>query len=755
MKKKAIKIAASTAVAASAFVAAAPAAQQADAATNVNQLITDAQNAGTVLKWAISVEGSANFVDRPYDHYNAAKKAIANAEKAAAKLSGSEKLSTDAKLVEPKLQVKRAGAYIDAITSSEKIKTLTAGLDSAIKTNDIEKVEAAYHTATAEYRKQAALLDRVYGQSTRDEIRNKVKPSIEKLVADVKNEVTVNMLAKAADTDLKANKFADASKKIAEAQAILDANVLKWETALQKSVDDVKTALPLSVSTVSVLNDTTLVVTLSKPVVAVAASEFTFDKGLVATSAVLSSDKKTVTLTTNKQAAGTEYTVAYKGSSAKFTTVAAPIGNVTLDTAASHAETTQSIALVASFKTPQGTANNNPVNVTVPTGYKVISVNGSTASTIASGTTEMISPVNGQIVLVVAANSTTTPAVGGKIKFETLTGSNGSVVESKSSGSLNFYLLDDAEVFTTTTGVVEYVDAANNYFVANSGNKYLLKASGNVYQDKDSNIITLDTLKSKLSKGDVVTGQYIKDGSSVLKLELDRVETADFEVDQELVTGTPAFRVAGNTITLTGSGEVGREVSVYDTSKARPVAKTTVLANGKWTATVPVDPTTGVPVNFSARQATSVNEIAPDYSTTGAGFTAPLPVLAAAFETNGAAPDKVLSGTTADESLNGDVVTYTVKTIDTVVIKAGATITLQDGDSTRATYTHGVNGTKIEKVSGAGNEGKFAITFGAPSSISGGDNKLTGSLSVHAVTGIENQYGLKLSTNGMVNIFGY
>ena len=57
MKKKAIKIAASTAVAASAFVAAAPA-QQADAATNVNQLATDAQNAGTVLKWAIS--GSAN-----------------------------------------------------------------------------------------------------------------------------------------------------------------------------------------------------------------------------------------------------------------------------------------------------------------------------------------------------------------------------------------------------------------------------------------------------------------------------------------------------------------------------------------------------------------------------------------------------------------------------------------------------------------------------------------------------------------------
>lgn len=75
MKKKAIKIAASTAVAASAFVAAAPA-QQADAATNVNQLITDAQNAGTVLKWAISVEGTADYKTEPWAEYNNAKNAL-------------------------------------------------------------------------------------------------------------------------------------------------------------------------------------------------------------------------------------------------------------------------------------------------------------------------------------------------------------------------------------------------------------------------------------------------------------------------------------------------------------------------------------------------------------------------------------------------------------------------------------------------------------------------------------------------------
>ncbi|MFF2753470.1 hypothetical protein ACFVR1_06880 [Psychrobacillus sp. NPDC058041] len=243
MKKKAIKIAASTAVAASAFVAAAPA-HQADAATNVNQLVTDAQNAGTVLKWAISVEGTADFVTRPYNQYNAAKKAVAAVEAAAKGLSTSEKLSVDAKLVDAKLQVKRAEAYIDAITSSEKIKDLTSKLNAAIASGDIEKVEPAYHTASAEYRKQAKLLDRVYGQSTRDEIRNAVKPAIEKAVASVKNEVTVNMLVKAADADAKAGKIVEANAKLAEAQAILDANKLQWQAALQKSVTDALAAVP-------------------------------------------------------------------------------------------------------------------------------------------------------------------------------------------------------------------------------------------------------------------------------------------------------------------------------------------------------------------------------------------------------------------------------------------------------------------------------------------------------------------------------
>ncbi|KQL36914.1 hypothetical protein [Psychrobacillus sp. FJAT-21963] len=666
MKKKAIKIAASTAVAASAFVAAAPA-QQADAATNVNQLATDAQNAGTVLKWAISVEGSADFVTRPYDQYNAAKKAIAAAEAAGKKLSTSEKLSLDAKLVDAKLQVKRAAAYIDAITSSEKIKDLTSKLDAAIATGDIEKVEAAYHTATAEYRKQAKLLDRVYGQSTRDEIRNAVKPALEKSVASVKNEVTVNMLVKAALADNKAGKIAEAHAKIAEAQAILDANVLKWETTLAGSLDDAKKQL-------------------------------------------------------------------------------SPIpGNITVTDAAFHGEVGGTYAVVASFKDSKGAAYNGPVEInfdytdaTSASGYEFVTVNGVAASSTSVNT---VYPVNGQLVLTVKAAS---KIAGGVVTFDTKP--NGTdIVDSTTSGSLNFYnKVTESTPLDLNSGKVKYVDVANNYFVTTDLNKYVLSAAGSVYQDTNNAIITLDAFKAKLTKDDVVTGTYNPSGSN-LKLAIDWATQSEFKLDQKLATDTTAYRVEGNVVTLSGSGEAGKLVSIYSGTTEAAIAQGQVASNGKWSFTVPV---TADATTFTAYQAVSANEGPKPYSAIST---------VAANKTLVVTPGKftVAAGTlvgSSDNSLSGDVVPFTstkdvsVATKATTVIANNAQITVLDGDLTRATYVNGVNGTKIVKT----NNG-FDITFGAPSSISGGDNKLNGSLNISSVSGITNAYKLNVNVTGAIS----
>ena len=180
MNSKTTKIFVSSTVAASAFVAVAPS-QQADAAINIDQLVTDAQKAGTVLKWAISIEGTADGVTQPWTQFNAAKMAIAKAEAALNGASYSDKLKYEALLIEPKTQLQRAQGYLDAITASTKINEKTKALSEAVRTNNLEQVEAAYHAMTAEFRKQTILLDRVYGQSTRDKIRNVVKGPAEQL----------------------------------------------------------------------------------------------------------------------------------------------------------------------------------------------------------------------------------------------------------------------------------------------------------------------------------------------------------------------------------------------------------------------------------------------------------------------------------------------------------------------------------------------------------------------------------------------
>lgn len=766
MKKKAIKIAASTAVAASAFVAAAPA-QQADAATNVNQLTTNAQNAGTVLKWAISVEGSADYVTRPYDQYNAAKKAIAAAEAAAKKATASEQLSIAAKLVEPKLQVKRAAAYIDAITSSEKIKDLTSKLDAAIKTDDIEKVETAYHAATGEYRKQAALLDRVYGQSTRDGIRNAVKPAIEKLVASVKNEVTVNMLIKSADVAAKAKKYDVAAKNVSEAQSIIDANELKWEANLQKSLTDVSDDIPLSLLSVTRVNETTLVVTLNKATTGVTASEFSLDNGASVTSAVLGTDKKTVTLTTTTQAEGKTYVLSYKGTSVSFVTSPAAPGNISVNTADVHAESGQNVAIVATFK--EGSTNlpsrNQVIDVTLPEGTKLVSSNGVAATgdllagTDGAGGTstgKLTTDNNGQLVLIVTSYDTDA-AVGGTITFVKPNG------DKQETGEVNFYkLVDPSLALNNTSGVVEFVDAANDYAVVTGGQKIKFKKSGDVFQELGK-VVTLDAFKAKLSEGDVLHGTYYKDTASVINLAFDKAPTKAFTLTQKALSTTKPFRSLGNSVLLSGNGEPGKVIGIYAGSNAGaaidvaslPVAQTTVNANGTWSVSVGFDTNATAAVEYAAYQHTD-NTTLPAYSAASASAKV-LDVVAGDFGLTQTVTPNVAN--TENASLVNDQFTFAISPVagftDTAVVDSNATITVKDFDGTTVKFVNkDTNGTLI--TAGAGT---LDVKFGTYNSLisNGTVAGLQGELVVTEITGVKNEYGLKINLvpNGIKTITKY
>lgn len=616
MKKKAIKIAASTAVAASAFVAAAPA-HQADAATNVNQLVTDAQNAGTVLKWAISVEGSADYVTQPYTQYNAAKKAIAAVEAAAKGVSASEQLSIAAKLVEPKLQVKRAEAYIDAITSSNKIKDLTASLDAAIKSDDIEKVETAYHKATAEYRKQAALLDRVYGQSTRDGIRDAVKPAIEKLVASVKNEVTVNMLAKSAAANSKAGKLEEAAQNLTDAQAILDANVLKWETSLQKSVDDVADAMPLTVLSVARVDSNTVTVKFSKATPDVlAAGQFTFDNGLNVHSASVSADQKTVTLTTSTLEAGKTYNLSYQGvatgKSIVVPTTPADNSFVVDQADTAYLDLGKTRTYTVTVKNTDNKPFNGPATIDLldidgnaSTEVEIVTVDGKTQGITTGQWTGDI--VNGKVVFVV--KSTTAQVNLGESTYAlpviTLGTDTGNGVTPDPLEAGDTYFLAEAPIGTvaldfTSGGTEKLVEhnKTDNYFVVEDATAVteLDKVASLLKYNYDANDLyingSLDTFKNALSTGDQVTVSYnpTPANTSTFNITSDvTISTLTFtnpsrEVSYEGTTyrfegkGTPNYKVelfrdANNDGTLDAAELASNKVGVT----------ATVSANGTWT----------------------------------------------------------------------------------------------------------------------------------------------------------------------------
>ncbi|PLR73509.1 hypothetical protein [Bacillus sp. UMB0728] len=305
-KKHAIKVLSATAVAATAFVATSPA--DASVQSDAQKLVNQAKNAGTVLKWAISTEGSADGTTRPWAQYNAAKAARDKAVAAVNKLPASQKAGYLADLeANVNLHITRAMYYIDAITAGEKIKAKQDVLSAQIAKGAInDATETAYHELSKEIRKQAVLLDRVYGKSTRDEIRGQYKQAAEAVRDSALYAVTVKMELDLAADALENNKTADVEKHLAEANKYIGkVQNAAMKATLSKVIDEIEAQLTPAVKSVSAVNAKQLEVTFNQPVLgqdanvtndATDAANYTLG-GTPASSAVLSEDQRTVTVT--------------------------------------------------------------------------------------------------------------------------------------------------------------------------------------------------------------------------------------------------------------------------------------------------------------------------------------------------------------------------------------------------------------------------------------------------------------------------
>jgi len=217
-KKKAIKVLSASVIAASAFVSVNP--TEAATVGEVEKLMSAALDAGTILKWAISIEGTADGTTRPWTAYNNAKTAYDKALQAVNTLPSAQRTRYLAELDEHvKLHITRTMYYIDAITAGEKIRVKQQALASLLNRNLInDDTEKAYHELSKEIRKQAILLDRVYGKTTRDLIRSHYKQAAERVRNSALYAVTVKIELDLAQKAIAVNNYAKAETHLTNAR---------------------------------------------------------------------------------------------------------------------------------------------------------------------------------------------------------------------------------------------------------------------------------------------------------------------------------------------------------------------------------------------------------------------------------------------------------------------------------------------------------------------------------------------------------
>jgi N-acetylmuramoyl-L-alanine amidase len=155
-----------------------------------------AENRATALKWQISVEYTKTIKYPDMKIYDATKSAKNKAQQAVNALPASSmKIELQSRISNNvQLHLSRAQGYIDAITSGKKIAQKKSAFENYYSQNPAsDSTENAYHAMSGEIRKQAVLLYRVYGQTTRAAILNMYKAPAESIKRKTMYAVNVKM----------------------------------------------------------------------------------------------------------------------------------------------------------------------------------------------------------------------------------------------------------------------------------------------------------------------------------------------------------------------------------------------------------------------------------------------------------------------------------------------------------------------------------------------------------------------------------
>lgn len=279
-KKKAVKLATASAVAASAFVAANPHASQAatDVATVVSQAKAQMKQAYYTYSHTVTETGQFPDINDVYAAYNKAKQAYANAVAVVNKAGGAKKDAYLADLqatyetyvfkANPKSGEARVATYIDAYNYATKLDAMRQELKAAVDAKDLKKAEELYHKISYELKTRTVILDRVYGQTTRELLRSTFKADAQALRDSLIYDITVAMKAREAQDAVKAGNLDKAKAALDQVNQYVSKVTDAFKAELQKAAQDAnaayEAALPPKVEGVTAVNAKTLEIKFNK-----------------------------------------------------------------------------------------------------------------------------------------------------------------------------------------------------------------------------------------------------------------------------------------------------------------------------------------------------------------------------------------------------------------------------------------------------------------------------------------------------------
>ncbi|WJQ10373.1 Ig-like domain-containing protein [Geobacillus stearothermophilus] len=253
-KKKAVKLATASAVAASAFVAANPHASQAatDVATVVSQAKAQFKEAYYTYSHTVTETGQFPDINDVYAAYNKAKQAYANAVAVVNKAGGAKKDAYLADLqatyetyvfkANPKSGEARVATYIDAYNYATKLDAMRQELKVAVDAKDLKKAEELYHKISYELKTRTVILDRVYGQTTRELLRSTFKADAQALRDSLIYDITVAMKAREAQDAVKAGNLDKAKAALDQVNQYVSKVTDAFKAELQKAAQDANAA---------------------------------------------------------------------------------------------------------------------------------------------------------------------------------------------------------------------------------------------------------------------------------------------------------------------------------------------------------------------------------------------------------------------------------------------------------------------------------------------------------------------------------